>query len=280
MSESIIQLYPFHSGRVPLKDLYVQNPHHEISLHNGGIYIYSNFIVSLDGRIAVSKSSVGRVKIPDVITNSRDWRLVQELSVQADLLITSGRYLRGYTKGGGQKILHTYDDPEFADLKEKREANGLKPWPDLAVVSNSLDFTVPQEVLTHQGRTFIVITSQNADPDRIQRLESEGAKVLVSGEKHVEGRIMADGLTALGYQRVYSITGPKVLHLLLEGDVLNRLFLTLAPRILGGTSFSSIAEGEYLDPPRDFQLKTLYLDPDGLDGLGQLFACYDRIQKP
>jgi hypothetical protein len=63
----------------------------------------------------------------------------------------------------------------------------------------------------------------------------------------------------------------------LESDVLDRLYLTFANRILGGNPFSSIIEGPLFDPARDFSLRTLYFDPHGLDGNGQLFACFDRI---
>ena len=80
----------------------------------------------------------------------------------------------------------------------------------------------------------------------------------------------------LGYQTVYSAAGPKVLHLLLAGGVLDRLYLTYANRLLGGRPYSSIVEGDLLAAPVEMKLKTLYFDPHGLDGLGQLFSAYHR----
>ena len=60
---------------------------------------------------------------------------------------TSGRYLREYAEGRAQEILTVYDDPAFADLTQWRREQGLPPQPDLAVISASLDFPVPQVLL-------------------------------------------------------------------------------------------------------------------------------------
>ncbi len=277
MQENIIQLYPEPGREVPIKNLYVHHPLHKITLNEGEIFIYSNFITSLDGRIAIPHLSGSGLTVPHQIANPRDWRLVQELTVQADLLITSGRYLREFAQGRGQKILRVYDDPQFADLKEWRINSGLNPWPDLAIISSRLDFPIP-EGLTRENRSVIVVTTKRADQARVKEMESQGGKVISAGEDHVDGKRMVEGLSKLGYQKVYSTSGPKVLHLLLEADVLDRLYLTFAHRILGGQPFSSIVEGPLFDPTLDFELRTLYLDPLGLDGLGQLFACYDRVR--
>ena len=66
-----------------------------------------------------------------------------------------------------------------------------------------------------------------------------------------------------------------MLHLLLEGGVLDRLYLTYANRILGGDEFDTIVKGSLLKPAADFKTSSIYFDPAGLDGLGQMFASYD-----
>jgi hypothetical protein len=57
---------------------------------------------------------------------------------------------------------------------------------------------------------------------------------------------------------------------------LDRLYLTLANRLLGGDPFSSIVEGPLLAPAVGMRLHTAYLDAAGLEGLGQLFLSYQR----
>ena len=81
--------------------------------------------------------------VPKDTANERDWRLFQELAAQADLIISSGRYLRDWADGRAQEILQT-DDPRFADLRQWRQDRGLSPQPDIAIISGSLNFPVPE----------------------------------------------------------------------------------------------------------------------------------------
>ena len=87
---------------------------------------------------------------------------------------------------------------------------------------------------------------------------------------------MVQHMVEMGYQNIYSAAGPQILHMLLDDGVLDRLYLTQANRLLGGLPYSSIVEGELLDTPVDMRLNTVCFDPFGLDGLGQLFASYNR----
>jgi riboflavin biosynthesis pyrimidine reductase len=100
--------------------------------------------------------------------------------------------------------------------------------------------------------------------------------VVTAGETAVDGGRLVQAMAGLGYRAIYSASGPKVLHLLLAAGVLDRLYLTLANRLLGGDPFSSIVEGPLLAPTVDMRLRSAYYDDFGLEGLGQLFLCYDR----
>jgi riboflavin biosynthesis pyrimidine reductase len=276
MSDSIIRLFPLPSQEFPLKGLYLSHNLRENKRDSGESFVYSNYVTSLDGRIAVPHPTKAGMVVPDQITNPRDWRLFQELAVQADILITSGRYLRDYAEGRAQEILRVYDDPQFADLKDWRTERGLSPQPDMAVISGSLDFPVPP-ALVQGDRNIIVITTSRADPERIKALESQAGKVIIAGEGNINGYRLVESLLEMGYRTIYNTTGPKVLHLLLAAGVLDRLYLSFVNRLLGGSPFSSIVEGEQLDPPADFVLNTIYLDPHALDGLGQLLTSYNLV---
>ncbi len=268
---AIQQLFP-ESGDFPLKKLYLG---HKLRRFAGQKrpFIYANFVQSLDGRIAIPHPTKEGLKVPENVANDRDWRLFQELAAQADLIISSGRYLRDWADGRAQEILRV-DDPAFADLRDWREAQGLKPQPDIAIISHSLDFPIP-EVLTANDREVVVFTTANPDPKRVAEIEEKAGKLFVVGEESVSGTQMAQKMAELGYQTVYSAAGPKILHLLLTGGVLNRLYLTQVGRLLGGSPFSSIVEGDLLETAVNAQLHTLYHDPKALDGLGQLLFCYN-----
>ena len=69
------------------------------------------------------------------------------------------------------------------------------------------------------------------------------------------------------------------MHLLLADGVLDRLYVTLAHRLLGGAPFAGMVEGPLLEPPVDLTLNTLYLDTVGFDGVGQMFVSYDCTSR-
>ena len=275
MNDYVIPLYPEPEGKRPLTNLYLDHNIRQKSQTSDHAFVYANFVVSLDGRIAIPHPSGQGLMVPQAIANERDWRLFQELAAQADLIISSGRYLRDWADGRAQEILQT-DDPRFADLRHWREAQGLKPQPDIAIISGSLDFPIP-EILTSNGRQVIVFTTANPEPTRVAEIEAQAGKVFVVGETSVDGQRLVQAMTELGHQTVYSAAGPRILHMLLAAGVLNRLYLTHASRILGGNPFASIVAGGVLDTAVNMKLHSLTLDPTGLDGLGQLYLSYNHV---
>jgi riboflavin biosynthesis pyrimidine reductase len=274
-NENILQLYPLPSAERALGGLYLAHDLRHYA-NREEPYIYANFVTSLDGRIAVKRPRGKGMVIPKNIANDRDWRLYQELAAQSDLILSTGRYLRDWAEGRAQEILQT-DNPKFADLREWRIAHGLKPQPDIAIISASLDFPIPK-VLTQNGRRAVFFTTAKPNAKRAREIEAQAGPVIVAGKKQVTGALLKQRIRELGYRIVYSAAGPQVLHLLLEGDVLNRLYLTYVNRILGGQEFDTIVTGELLKPAADFKMNALYFDAAGLDGLGQVFLSYDMVR--
>ncbi len=272
--DTIWQLYPIPAQEVSLEGLYLGHDLRRQGEQLGRPFVYTNYVTSIDGRIAIPRPG-GGMAVPKATANDRDWRLFQELAVQADIILSSGRYLRDYAAGKAQEILRVYDEPRFADLGRWRADRGLSAYPDLAVVSGSLDFPIP-DFLTQDGRRVIVITNGTAESDKRAELEKQGAQVIVAGEVDVSGRQAIGALGDLGYRTVYMATGPRVHHLLLADNALDRLYTTVAHRLLGGQPFSSLVEGPLLEPAVGLRLHALYFDPHALDGLGQQFVCYAR----
>ena len=120
------------------------------------------------------------------------------------------------------------------------------------------------------------IIEGNPDLERVKEIEARAGKVFVAGESSVSGASLALLLSELGYHTVYSAAGPRIMHLLIEGGVLNRLYLTFVNRLLGGQPFSTILEGPLLEPAVNLKIHHLYFDPHPFEGVGQLFAGYDR----
>ncbi|MDX1698522.1 MAG: dihydrofolate reductase family protein, partial [Thiohalobacterales bacterium] len=241
MDETITQLFPATVQDVVLKGLYLEH-----ALHSRGRddhpFVYTNFITSLDGRIAITGEDRSTHQVPLSITNLRDWRLYQELAGQADILVTSGRYFRQSEAGEAQDILPVGNQPDYADIREWRQAQGLRSQPDIAIMSGSLD--IPLETLEpYRQRRIIVVTGSEADPARVQRLEKAGIRLMIAGDdRRVDGRQMIDQLASAGYRSIYAIAGPEVFHTLLAGGTIDRLYLTLACQLLGGSDYDTLLE--------------------------------------
>jgi riboflavin biosynthesis pyrimidine reductase len=290
---NVLRIFPGPTERVPLRRLYLREP-----LRPGGRpskpFVYTNFIASLDGRIALPDPRTGKHTVPSAIANPRDWQLFQQLAACADAILVSGRYVRDLPGAVTARSFPVSTKPEHADLFEWRSAERLSPQPAVVIVTASLELP-PLDALAASGRTAYVATGNSADARKIERIESEGARVLRVGDgKYVEGRKLIEALASEGYWNIAMISGGEVLDTLLIDNVLDRLYLTLACRMLGGLSFETLLTGPVLDRAARFTLKALHYDagtngstdPDGApdtdtdteqdSDVEQLFAIFDR----
>lgn len=280
MTNDILQLYPVNGTHHKLDGLYLSQNIRQQKCR-GDVFIYSNFITSIDGRIALPAADKKTRQVPSVIGNTRDWRLYQELAAQADLLITSARYFRQAEAHEEQDNLPIGPSSEFDDLREWRRQHGLSEQPDIAIFSASLD--IPAASLeVYKKRKIMIFTGQKSDPKLREMLSREShAEIVICGkDRYVEGAQLRHSIKQKGYKYTYAIAGPTVFHTLTEGQALDRLYLTTAHKILGGREFDTIAWGETFKPAANLALTSLFLDPKALEGLGQTLAVYDVNKAP
>ncbi len=232
----------------------------------GQVLIYSNYIASLDGRIALQDERTGICAVPECIANARDWRLYQELAAQADVMLTSARYFRQLAQGCAQDLLPVGSGAEFQDLKVWRQQQGLQAQPDVVIVSASLD--IPLSSLTRfSDRKLWVMTVAQADKQRLQALQQAGIGVLLAGDTQVDGVLMQQHLIRLKYRSAYMIAGPQLHATLLRASVLNRMFLTTHMTLLGQNAMHTILQGAM--PAQSCSLASLYWDEHGKQLFGQ-----------
>jgi len=267
---SALRLYPAPQGKKRLKGLYLGlNLHRQAP--DDDVLIYSNYIASVDGRIAMRNADSGQFSVPATMANKRDWCLYQELAAQADVMITSGRYFRQLAAGQAQDLLPVGQSRDFADLLDWRRSQGLDVQPAVAIISDSLHIPVEALDMLH-GRDIYVFTTGEANPARKTALEHRGAHVIrTDGAKGVDGGILRRKLVNLGFSSAYMIAGPQVHGMLIKAGALDRLFLTIHHSLLGGNEFRSMLQGEFEMPAR-LDLESLYLDSE--QDCQQMFAQY------
>jgi riboflavin biosynthesis pyrimidine reductase len=271
-SRSLLALYP-EPERTALEGLYLS---HDLRRCRRGAdpFVYSNFIASLDGRIAVADPQGGEPEIPSETANPRDWRLLLELAAPADALVVSGRYVRQLAEGSAQALPPLQGDVA-PDILAFREALGLPAQPVLVVISNSLE--VPVEALLRDGPRPVIVATSDAAGAPPRQLDGEHVDLIRVGGERVEGARLVVALAERDLKLIYSIAGPAVLHMLLAARVLRRLYLTTVLRVIGGEDYATMTRGARLAPPYDFRLAALYLDPaGGPGGIEQLLQVFEQ----
>jgi riboflavin biosynthesis pyrimidine reductase len=270
----VVRIFPVPAQSVELKGLYL-NGAYGPPPDRSRPFVYANFIASLDGRTSLPDLHNAQRRVPGAIANGRDWRLFQELAACADAVIVSGRHVRSLGSRISTRSFPVSANPEYADLLEWRTARGLAPQPAIVIVSASLDLP-PLGLLVESGRTVYVATGEAAAAPAVERLRAEGVRMLVAGSgTRVGGRSLIAQLGLQSLRNIATIAGGEVLHALLVDDVLDRLYLTMACRLLGGASFDTLLSGPVLPRPAKLALKALHYDPHGA-GVEQMFAIFDR----
>ncbi|MDT8405311.1 RibD family protein [Sulfuriflexus sp.] len=202
-ASTIMQLYPAPSRECELKGIYLQAS--DIAEPaNPQPWVYTNFITSLDGRIAIEQPLNGERSVPASITNKRDWRLYQELAARADVLLVSARFLRELMHGKAQDNLPISTAPGFSDLLEWRIQQGLSPQPAVVILSASLDLALA-DFCAASARSVYVATGRRADTNAVRRLEESGAKMLYAGTgREVDGKQLVEQLVNAGFYKIGS----------------------------------------------------------------------------
>jgi riboflavin biosynthesis pyrimidine reductase len=234
-------------------------------------FVFTGFISSIDGRIG-TEDAVGA---PRALRNDRDWRLFQELMVQADVVLVSGRYVRDVEQGMARNIIPDPADQNAGDLIQYRLDRGLPARPAVAVLTRTASFD-PAVAAALSDRVIITHGAQ-VEADSLQKWADAGLDSVHVGEGGDVGvdHLMA-ALAERGHAVVFSAAGPKVLAMLLPA--LDALYLTLGAQLLGGQSFMTLLASDELEPPLRFTLGTAYLDPNAPDGATQLFLRFNSIR--
>ena len=272
----LLQLFPPPVRERPLSGLYLEESLSEPTFEGAVPFLYANFVTSLDGRIAATGAD-GVSRLPEGLSNSRDWRLFRELQAHADCLVTHGGYLRALESGILGNILQVGHAAGSDSMARWRIEKGMGPQPAVAIVSSSLDFSLPRSLSDH-GQAVHVLTTTVAPNERIAALRASGCEVVALGSGSlVGGRQVTTVLGERGYRRLYLQTGPGMLETTLRDRVLSRLYLTLSHRVVGGERFDTMLRGGLLGVAGSLRLRALYLDQSAEGGSGQFFASFEPV---
>ena len=204
-----------------------------------------NFVTSVDGAVEIEGRSAG-------LGNPADKKVFGLLRQYPDALLVGAGTLR--REGYNAVRL----DPS---RRAWREARGLDAYPRLIVISRRLELDPTYKAFTEAPRRPIILTSEDAPPDRVTAL-SVVADVVASGLGTVDLRSCFAALRERGIARILSEGGPQLFGSLTAVDLVDEVCLTVSP-LLAGPGAGRITAG----PPssvRDLALAHILYAEDAM----------------
>jgi riboflavin-specific deaminase-like protein len=116
-----------------------------------------------------------------------------------------------------------------------RLARGLAAVPRLVIVTNRLALDPGQRVFDDPARRPLIVTTTQA-PDAAAAALAPVADILRLGDEAVDLSALLAQLLTLGMPRVLCEGGPSLNAALLEADLVDEVFLTVYPALLGGAA--------------------------------------------
>ncbi|GGI04939.1 dihydrofolate reductase family protein [Egicoccus halophilus] len=139
--------------------------------------------------------------------------------------------------------------------RARRRAKGLAPVPRLVIVSRSLSLSPTARVFADPRHPPLLITTRRAIEQTDVPLP-DAAELIVCGEEEVDLALALRELAERGLPRVLCEGGPRLNDALLGADLVDEVFLTLAPVLVGGNT-ARIVTGPAEHPPAELHLVEL-----------------------
>ena len=217
---------------------------HDGELGFPGDCLYANFVATLDGVVAIPAMP----RSNDFVAgdNDADRFLMGLLRAFADVVLIGSGVLRASPTGTWQpERIFPAAAPAYAEL---RETLGTSRAPEVAVLSGS-GAVDPGHPLFEWGA--LVLTSDGGAGRLGASLPAASMVVPLGPSLWIEPGLVVETLRERGHRRILSEAGPHTFGELLEAELVDELFLTTSPLIVGAGEPGSrlrLVEGADLVP--------------------------------
>jgi riboflavin-specific deaminase-like protein len=217
--------------------------------HDDRPYTVTNFALTVDGRATIDGRS-------GPIGSETDTAVLVGLRTRVDAVMI----------GAGTMRVERYGPPVADPAKrERREREGLPHHPLMVIVSDSLELPWDAELFTAGQGRVLIFTSSDRDPPETAtpvKVERHDHTVdLVAAMRHLRRE--------RGVRALLSEGGPHLHAQLVAAELVDELFITVAPKLQGGAG-PGLVEGL---PERTRGLELAWLLADE----GELFARYRYV---
>ena len=200
-------------------------------LHGGDLgfrepCLYANFVATLDGVVAIPTMRNSNTFIAR--DSDADRFLMGLLRAFADAVLIGSGVLRASPKGTWRaENIYPQAAGVYAELRRELGASGP---PEVAVVTGSGAIDVGHPVFESRA---VVLTTEEGATVLDGRLPSTTSVVALGNEETIPAHSIRETLEGRGHRRILCEAGPHTFGGLLEGRVVDELFLTSSPLLVG-----------------------------------------------
>jgi 2,5-diamino-6-(ribosylamino)-4(3H)-pyrimidinone 5'-phosphate reductase len=221
--------------------------------------VYINMAMTADGKI----TSAGR-EYPR-FTSDLDRRTMDRLRAEADAVVVGAGTLRA-----DDPPLHVRD----AEMRAYRDSLGKSGPPLRVVVTASGSIERSRRFFDdEEGGDRIVATVESLDAARLAELRAR-AEVWQLGREKVDLALLLDRLGDRGVRRVLLEGGGELNWRFVHDGLVDELYLTIAPALLGGREAPTLLEGCGFSMKEQRRLRLLELRGEG----DEIYCRYELVR--
>jgi 2,5-diamino-6-(ribosylamino)-4(3H)-pyrimidinone 5'-phosphate reductase len=180
-----------------------------------------NAAMTIDGKIATNRGD-------STISSKQDLRRLHRLRSSVDAIII-----------GISTVI--VDNPRLTVRLVKR----CGTTPVRIIVDSTGRIPLDSKILKSASKinTIVAVTSKASDK-RIDKIKSAGAMVIVAGTRTVDLKELFYILKKIGFNKILVEGGGELNWSVLQLGIVNELMVTVAPRIVGGRTATTLVEGD------------------------------------
>ncbi len=195
----------------------------------GRPFVYINMVASVDGKITVEGSERG-------LGSEADKRLFHELRAHADAVLDGANTAR---ISGSSPVVHD------ADLKQWRLDHGKRPQALGVLITASADLPLDRPFFTSDEFDAVVFVAETAPPERVTALRATRRPVhIVPAGRQAVAEMVRILHADYGVRRLLCEGGATLNAEFIRLGLADELFLTIAPKIVGGRDALTAVAGD------------------------------------
>ncbi len=191
-------------------------------------HILVNVAMTVDGKIDTVERKGA------TISSAADKARVDRLRADVDAILVGGRTLID-------------EDPKLTvrapALRQERLERGLLENPAKVGVATIADIKVDGDFMTAGMAERYIFTTHRTPASQVEKLEQSGAKVFISGQERVELVEIMTTLYLQGIRHLLAEGGGTLLAELFRLGLVDEVTIYIAPKIFGGASAPTLADG-------------------------------------